>query len=298
MTTLSQLSPSVTRCENVCLHHLCGMLNNYQYDFNTYHILKAPLIEGGRHRLIVMKSRYEVELMREAGKVVAGCHQALSSFIQPGISTHQIDDFVEHFLTSHHMIAAQKGYKGYPYAACTSVNDVVCHGFPGDYVLRDGDIITVDMVALHKGLHADSAWSYGVGSISPQAQHLLDVTKESLFKGIEQATIGNQISDIGHAIQTYAEAEGLSVVRDFIGHGIGREMHESPEVLHYGPPHKGPRIRKGMTFTIEPMINIGDYEVTVDEDGWTARTADGSLTIQYEHTIAITENGPDILTQL
>lgn len=248
--------------------------------------------------MIVMKSRYEVDLMREAGKVVAACHAGLATFIKPGITTKQIDEFVENFIESHHMEPAQKGYKGYPYAACTSVNDVICHGFPGNYTLRDGDIVTVDMVALHKGLHADSAWSYAVGEVSPEAQRLLDVTKRALFIGIEQAVVGNQISDIGHAIQTYVEGEELAVVRDFIGHGIGRQMHESPEVLHYGPPHKGPRIRRGMTFTIEPMVNVGSYETRVDDDGWTARTADGSLSTQYEHTLYVTDNGPEILTQL
>lgn len=247
--------------------------------------------------MIIVKSRYEIELMREAGKVVAACHAALADYIKPGLTTLQIDAFVESFLLKHNMEPAQKGYKGYPFAACTSVNDVVCHGFPSEQRLLDGDIITVDMVALHKGVHADSAWSYGVGTISKEAEHLMDVTKTALFKGIEQSVIGNQISDIGHAIQTYVEANGLSVVRDYIGHGIGRKMHESPEVLHYGPPHKGARIKKGMTFTIEPMVNTGSYEVTLDDDGWTARTADGSLSIQYEHTLAITENGPVILTE-
>ncbi|MCL6548308.1 MAG: type I methionyl aminopeptidase [Alicyclobacillus sp.] len=248
--------------------------------------------------MIITKSRYEIELIREAGKVVAACHEALASFIRPGVTTAQIDQFVESFLVRHHMEPAQKGYKGYPFASCTSVNDVVCHGFPGPYRLKEGDIVTVDMVAVHKGMHADSAWSYAVGEISPEARHLMEVTKKALFLGIEQAVVGNHISDIGHAIQTYVESEGLSVVRDFIGHGIGRQMHESPEVLHYGPPHKGPRIRKGMVFTIEPMVNVGTYEVTIDDDGWTARTADGSLSTQYEHTIAVTDHGPDILTQL
>ena len=248
--------------------------------------------------MTITKSKHEIDLMREAGKVIAHCHEELANFIRPGISTHQIDQFVEDFITKHNMVPAQKGYHGYPFASCTSVNDVVCHGFPGDYRLKDGDIITVDMVTLHKGVHADSAWSYAVGNISDEARRLMEVTERSLFVGIEQAVVGNQISDIGHAIQTYVEGEGFAVVRDFIGHGIGREMHESPEVLHYGPPHKGPRIKKGMTFTIEPMVNVGTYEVKVDDDGWTARTADGSWSIQYEHTLAITDNGPEILTQL
>ncbi|GGJ03875.1 methionine aminopeptidase [Alicyclobacillus cellulosilyticus] len=248
--------------------------------------------------MITIKSRYEISLMREAGKVVAACHEALAKLIRPGITTLDIDRFVESFILRHKMEPAQKGYKGYPFASCTSVNDVVCHGFPSDYRLKEGDIITVDMVAVYKGLHADSAWSYAVGQVSDEARRLLEVTHTALFKGIEQAVIGNHISDIGHAIQTYVESQGFSVVRDFIGHGIGRKMHESPEVLHYGPPHRGPRIRKGMTFTIEPMVNAGGYEVKIDPDGWTARTADGSLSTQYEHTIAITENGPEILTVL
>jgi methionyl aminopeptidase len=248
--------------------------------------------------MIVTKSRYEISLMREAGKVVAACHDALSRFIRPGVSTLEIDRFVEEFIRSHKMEPAQKGYKGYPFAACTSVNDVICHGFPSEYRLQEGDIITVDMVAVYKGLHADSAWSYAVGEISETARKLMEVTHRALFVGIEQAVIGNHISDIGHAIQTYVEAQGFSVVRDFIGHGIGRRMHESPEVLHYGPPHRGPKIKRGMTFTIEPMVNVGTYEVKIDDDGWTARTADGSLSCQYEHTIAITDNGPEILTQL
>lgn len=248
--------------------------------------------------MIITKSKHEVELMREAGKVIAECHAALKEFIEPGMTTATIDQFVEQFIARHNMIAAQKGYHGYPYASCTSVNDVICHGFPGTYRLTEGDIITVDMVTLHKGVHADSAWSYAVGKISEDAQRLLDVTHRSLFVGIEQAIIGNQISDIGHAIQQYVEGEGFSVVREFIGHGIGRDMHESPEVLHYGPPHKGPRIRQGMTFTIEPMVNVGTYSVKMDDDGWTARTADGKLSAQYEHTLVVTDNGPEILTAL
>ncbi|MDI9260239.1 type I methionyl aminopeptidase [Alicyclobacillus sendaiensis] len=247
--------------------------------------------------LITLKSRHEQNLMREAGKVVAGCHEALRSFIRPGIRTLDIDRFVEDFIRRHGMEPAQKGYRGYPYASCTSVNDVICHGFPGEYVLQEGDIITVDMVAVHKGLHADSAWSYAVGEVSETARRLLDVTRQALYIGIEQAVPGNHISDIGHAIQTYVEAQGFSVVRDYIGHGIGRQMHESPEVLHFGPPHRGPKIKRGMAFTVEPMVNVGTYETKLDPDGWTARTADGSLSAQYEHTLIITDEGPEIITK-
>lgn len=248
--------------------------------------------------MIVLKSRHEIGLMKEAGKVVAGCHEALREIIRPGLTTLEIDQFVESFITKHGMEPAQKGYRGYPFAACTSVNDVVCHGFPSEYALQEGDIITVDMVALHKGMHADSAWSYAVGEISDEARRLMEVTERALYIGIEAAVPGNQISDIGHAIQTYVESQGFSVVRDFIGHGIGRQMHESPEVLHFGPPHRGPRIRKGMAFTIEPMVNVGSYECKVDDDGWTARTADGSLSIQYEHTLVITDDGVEIILSL
>lgn len=247
--------------------------------------------------LITLKSRHEQNLMREAGKVVAGCHEALRSFIRPGIRTIEIDQFVEDFILRHRMEPAQKGYRGYPFASCTSVNDVICHGFPGEYVLQEGDIVTVDMVAVNKGLHADSAWSYAVGEVSETARRLLDVTRRALYIGIEQAIPGNHISDIGHAIQTYVEAQGFSVVRDYIGHGIGRQMHESPEVLHFGPPHRGPKIKKGMAFTVEPMVNVGTYETKLDPDGWTARTADGSLSAQYEHTLIITDEGPEIITK-
>lgn len=248
--------------------------------------------------MIEIKSRYEIDLIREAGKVIAECHEALKTFIKPGITTMEIDEFVENFIRKHNMEPAQKGYKGYPFASCTSVNDVVCHGFPGQQILQDGDIITVDMVTLHKGLHADSGWSYAVGHVNDTARRLMEVTEASLYKGIEVSVIGNHISDIGHAIQTYVEGEGFSVVRDFIGHGIGRKMHESPEVPHFGLPGKGPRLKKGMVFTIEPMVNTGTYNVTVHDDGWTARTADGGLSIQYEHTLVVTENGPEILTKL
>jgi methionyl aminopeptidase len=248
--------------------------------------------------VIELKSQSEIEVIREAGRIVAECHAGIAKMIKPGITTMEINDFVETYMRSKNAIPAQIGYHGYPYATCASVNDVVCHGMPSKYVLKDGDIVTIDMVATLDGLNADSAWSYAVGNISPEAQRLLDVTHEALFKGIEKAVVGNRIGDISNAIQVYAEGEGYSVVRDFIGHGIGRSMHEDPQVPHYGPPGRGPRLREGMVFTIEPMINIGKYHVKVDADGWTARTVDGSLSAQYEHTIAITKDGPQIMTVL
>ncbi|NLY45554.1 MAG: type I methionyl aminopeptidase, partial [Tissierella sp.] len=171
-----------------------------------------------------------------------------------------------------------------------------CHGFPREEKLKDGDIVTIDMVVNVDGWLADSAWSYPVGNISEEAKKLLDVTKEALYLGIEQSVVGNRLGDIGYAIQSYVESHGFSVVKDFVGHGIGRDMHEDPQVLHYGTPGRGQRLVEGMVMTIEPMVNMGKYNMTLDDNGWTARTADGSLSAQYEHTIAITKDGPMILT--
>ncbi|GED25268.1 methionine aminopeptidase [Brevibacillus agri] len=247
--------------------------------------------------MIILKTPEEIELMHAAGKILAACHREIASMIRPGITTWEIDEFVEEFLASHGATPEQKGFHGYPYATCASVNDVICHGFPKKEPLRDGDIVTIDMVVRKNGWLADSAWSYEVGTVSPEAKKLLEVTKKSLYLGIEQAVVGNRIGDISHAIQTYAQAQGYSVVRDFTGHGIGQEMHEEPFVPHFGPPGRGQRLKEGMVITIEPMLNIGTYHATIDEDGWTARTRDGKLSAQYEHTIAITADGPLILTK-
>ncbi|MGQ8873800.1 type I methionyl aminopeptidase [Paenibacillus amylolyticus] len=247
--------------------------------------------------MITIKTKEQIEYMKKAGEILAACHREIAKLIRPGITTQEIDQFAEAFMKKNGAIPEQKGYNGYPYATCASVNDVICHGFPGKYVLKDGDIVTIDMVVNLDGWLADSAWSYAVGNVSPKAQHLLDVTKNSLYKGIELAVVGNRIGDISNAIQQYAEGEGLAVVREFIGHGIGEKMHEEPQVPHYGPPHRGPRLKEGMVITIEPMLNIGTFRSKLDSDGWTARTLDGSLSAQYEHTIAITADGPVILTE-
>jgi len=246
--------------------------------------------------MIHLKTQREIELMQEAGKILASCHKEIAQLIKPGISTFEIDNFVEKLLKQYGATPEQKGYKGYQFATCASINDEICHGFPRKQPLKSGDIVTIDMVVNLNGALADSAWSYGVGEISEKSKKLLQVTKDALYKGIEQAVIGNRIGDIGHAIQTYAEGEGFSVVREFIGHGIGPSIHEPPEVPHFGLPNKGLRLKEGMVFTIEPMINIGDWRSKMDENKWTARTVDGSLSAQYEHTIAITKNGPLILT--
>lgn len=248
--------------------------------------------------MIVLKSAREIEKMREAGRLLASCHKKIAEMIRPGITTWEIDNFVENYLKENGATPEQKGYKGYEYATCASINDEVCHGFPRKTPLKNGDIVTIDMVVNLDGALADSAWTYPVGEISEEDKKLLYVTEQALYKGIEQSVIGNRIGDIGHAIQTYVESEGFSVVRDFIGHGIGPSIHEKPEVPHFGQPGKGVRIKEGMVFTIEPMVNAGMYMTKMDLNGWTARTIDGKNSAQFEHTIAITKDGPMILTTL
>lgn len=247
--------------------------------------------------MIILKSPQQIELMAEAGKILTACHRELHKIIHPGITTMEVDHFVDQFIQSHGAKAEQKGYHGYPYATCASVNDEICHGFPTQKPLREGDIVTIDMVVNLNGWLADSAWSYPVGQISEEAAKLLKVTKECLYIGIEKAIVGNRLGDIAHAIQTHAESHNFSVVREFTGHGIGQNMHEEPQILHYGYPNKGIRLIEGMVFTIEPMVNSGTYELTIDPNGWTARTRDGRLSAQYEHTLAITKNGALVLTE-
>ena len=236
--------------------------------------------------------------MRQAGILLANIHQEIAKMIKPGMTTLEIDAYVEKVLKENGATPEQKGYQGYPFATCASVNDEICHGFPTNKPLKEGDIATIDMVVNLNGYLADSAWTHTVGKISEPVKHLLEVTEKSLFLGIEQAVPGNRIGDIGHAIQTFVEANGYSVVRDFTGHGIGRTLHEDPYVPHYGQPGKGARLKAGMVITIEPMVNVGTWHQKMDANGWTSRTADGKLSAQYEHTLAITEDGPIILTQL
>lgn len=247
--------------------------------------------------MIHLKSAREIELMHNAGKLLAATHREIANMIKPGITTMEINEFVEKFLAEHGATPEQKGFHGYQYATCASINDEICHGFPRKKPLKKGDIVTIDMVVNLRGGLADSAWTYAVGNISPQKQKFVDVTKECLYKGIEQAVAGNRIGDIGHAIQTYAEAEGYSVVRDFTAHGIGPTLHEDPQIPHYGEPGKGLKLKEGMVITIEPMINEGMWQSKMDNNGWTARTIDGKLSAQFEHTLAITKDGPIILTE-
>lgn len=246
--------------------------------------------------MITLKSAREIEMMKDSGQLLASVHEALRTFIKPGITTWDIEVFVRDMIETNGGIAAQIGYEGYKYATCCSVNDEICHGFPRKTVLKDNDLVKVDMCIDLKGAMSDSCWAYVVGQSTPEIDHLMEVTEKSLYLGIEQAVIGNRIGDIGHAIQTYAEGENLSVVRDFIGHGIGPTIHEGPQVPHYGQAGKGIRLKEGMVITIEPMLNTGTWQMKMDNNGWTARTKDGGLSCQYEHTIAITKEGPQILT--
>lgn len=246
--------------------------------------------------MIILKTKEEIEKMQKAGKILADIHKEIAKMISPGISTMDIDDFVEKYLKEKGAYPEQRGYQGYAYATCASINDEICHGYPRKEPLKNGDIVTIDMVVNLDGWLADSAWSYAVGEVSDEAQALLDITKEAMYKGIEKAIIGNRLGDIGHAIQSFVEEKGYSVVRDFVGHGIGKDMHEDPQVLHYGTPGRGQRLIEGMVFTIEPMINVGSYRMKMDDNGWTSRTVDGELSAQYEHTLAITKDGPLILT--
>lgn len=248
--------------------------------------------------MITLKSQREIEEMKKSGQLLASIHEQLRTFIKPGITTMDINTFVHQKIVEGGGIPAQIGYEGYEFATCTSVNDEICHGFPSEQrVLKSGDLIKVDMCIDLNGAMSDSCWSYVVGESTPQLEELMRVTQKALELGIEQAVVGNRIGDIGHAIQTYVEAQGYGVVRDFIGHGIGPTIHEGPQVPHYGLPGKGLRLKEGMTITIEPMVNTGTWKMVMDDNGWTARTRDGGLSCQYEHTLAITQDGPVILTQ-
>ncbi|MGM7700806.1 type I methionyl aminopeptidase [Pseudalkalibacillus sp. Hm43] len=247
--------------------------------------------------MVTRRTKDEINHMYEAGKLLSQCHKEIFKRIQPGVSTKEIDAFVDEYLKKHGASPEQKGYQGYPFATCASVNDVVCHGFPTNEPLQEGDIVTIDFVVNLNGWLADSAWSYRVGQVGKKAEALLKASEEALYVGIEQAQVGNRIGHIANAIERFATDKGYSVVKDFIGHGIGRQIHESPIVPHFGPVEQGPVLEEGMVITIEPMLNCGAYFVYIGEDGWTARTVDGELSAQYEHTVAITKNGPLILTE-
>ncbi len=248
--------------------------------------------------MIIIKSKKEIELMREAGKIVADTHELLKEAITPGISTLELDKIAEENIRKYNAIPSFKGYGGFPGTICASINEQVVHGIPGNQIVKEGDIISIDIGAYYKGYHADAAKTHGVGIISEENRKLIEVTKESFYEGIKFAKLGYRLSDISHAIQAHVEKHGFSVVRDLVGHGVGTELHEDPQVPNYGPPGKGPRLKEGMVIAIEPMINAGRYHVKTLLDGWTIVTIDGKNSAHYEHTIAITEDEPLILTKL
>lgn len=247
--------------------------------------------------MIICKTPRELDIMRHAGKIVALTHQELQKHIAPGITTMELDQIADRFIRDHDAIPSFKGYGGFTGSICASVNEELVHGIPGERVLEDGDIISIDIGAKYQGYHGDSAWTYPVGTIDAASQKLLDVTETSLFKGLEHAAPGARLSDISHAIQTYVEDNGFSVVREYVGHGVGQELHEDPQIPHFGPPGKGPRLKKGMVLAVEPMINAGKRHVKTLSDNWTVVTSDGERCAHFEHTIAIVDEGYEILTK-
>lgn len=246
--------------------------------------------------MIILKSNDEITLMKKAGKIVGETLLLLEKEVKPGVTTAELDMMAEEFITKHGAKPSFKGLYGFPSSLCISVNEQVIHGFPGAYVLKEGDIVSVDCGACINGFHGDAARTFPVGNISKEAQRLIDVTRDSFFKGIEYAKVGNRLSDISHEIQSYVEAAGFSVVRDFVGHGIGRNVHEDPNVPNFGKSGRGPKLQEGMVLAIEPMVNAGTYKVKTLKDGWTVVTADNSLSAHYENTVAILSDGPEILT--
>jgi len=249
--------------------------------------------------VIIIKSDQEIEIMRQSGKVAASILQDLYGMIRPGISTKDIDDFVEEVIRKHNMTPSFKGYNGFPAAACVSINEEVIHGIPSrKRLLREGDIVSVDVGCTHMGYITDAARTYAVGQIDAEAARLIRVAEESFFDGLAFCRIGHRLSDISHAIQRTVEGAGFGVVRDFVGHGVGREMHEEPQIPNYGNPGRGPRLAKGMVFAIEPMISQGGYAVEVELDNWTAVIKDRSLAAHYENTVVITDGEPELLTVL
>ena len=247
--------------------------------------------------MVVIRTSRELALMREAGRISANALKLAGEAVEPGVSTLEIDTIVRKYIEKEGAIPSFLGYGGFPASACISVNDVVIHGIPSKKcILKEGDIVSVDVGAFIDGFHGDNAYTFPCGKISAEAQALLKATEESLYEGIKAAVAGNRIGDIGHAVQKYVEDRSYSVVRDFVGHGVGAKLHEDPAVPNYGTPGRGVRLMPGMTIAIEPMITAGDYKVKVLDDDWTTITVDGSLAAHFEHTVAITPDGPKILT--
>ena len=246
--------------------------------------------------MIIRKSQAEIEGMARAGELVSDTLAMIGEELRPGISMVELDRLAESYIRERGGVPTSKGYRGYPATLCISPNAMIVHGIPTDYRAAEGDVVSVDLGITLDGLIADSAYTFGVGEITPDAQHLLAVCQEALVAGIEQARVGNHVSDIGHAIQQVVESAGFSVVRSLVGHGVGRAYHEDPQVPNFGEPGHGPELLPGMTLAIEPMINAGDPEVVMHADEWSISSADGSLSAHFEHTVAVTEDGPRVLT--
>ena len=248
--------------------------------------------------MIILKTSRELECMKAAGRIAQNALQLAGSLVKPGVSTWEIDRAAREYIESEGAVPTFLGYGGFPASCCISVNEVVIHGIPHKQtILKEGDIVSIDTGATFEGFVGDNAWTFPCGKVSDDAQKLMDTTRECLFEGIKAAQPGNRLGDIGSAVQRYAEARGYSVVRDFVGHGVGAKLHEDPSVPNYGTPGRGVRLLPGMTIAIEPMVNQGGYEVQVQKDGWTTVTRDGKLSAHFEHTVAITPDGPVILTK-
>ena len=246
--------------------------------------------------MIAIKNERDLACMRQACKITAAARALAGEMVRPGVTTKQIDRAVRDYILAQGAKPSFLGYHGYPGSACISVNEEVIHGIPGGRVLKDGDIVSIDVGAYYKGFHGDCAATFACGTISADAQKLIDVTKQSFYEGIRFARRGHRVSDISHAIETYVESNGFSVVRSFVGHGVGAQLHEEPEVPNFGAPGRGPRMIPGMTLAIEPMVNAGSHEVRILKDGWTVLTSDGKLSAHYENTVLITDGEPEILT--
>lgn len=247
--------------------------------------------------MIILKSQEEIEKIAEACRIVAKTLDAIKNIIRPGITTKEIEDFADLYIRKNGAVAAFKGYRGYPASICTSVNNEVIHGIPSKRVLKEGDILSIDLGVYKDGFYGDGAVTFPVGRIAPEIERLLRTTEEALYIGIENARVGKRVSDISHSIQKHVESNGFSVVRSFVGHGIGRNLHESPQIPNFGPPGQGPRLRPGMTLAIETMVNAGSYDVLILDDGWTVVTVDGKPSAHFEHTVVVTTDKPKILTK-
>ena len=246
--------------------------------------------------MIHYKTSEEVDKIKQSADILGRAHGEIAKHVRKGVKTSFLDKVAEEFIRDHGAVPSFKGYNGFPSSLCISVNEVVVHGFPSEYELKDGDIISVDCGVFHQGFHSDSAYTYPIGEVPPSVLALLSATKDSLYLGIEQAIFGNRVGDIGHAIQKFVEAKGYTVVRESVGHGLGRKLHEAPEVPNYGKKGSGPLLKQGMVIAIEPMINLGTRNIVQEKDGWTIRTADRKPSAHYEHTVAIFEDRTEVLT--